>query len=123
MVEQPEHGPRWTAPAVGRAAGRFEAGDGLEGDRVHAIAHAAAGRPRIGAAGVPDAFGWHGARGCHLEAWTAQCHGDGPDTSLSPAILESSCPLAIAGSDLTMDRVQVKKSAKPYLNWNPDVHK
>ncbi|GAA1879210.1 hypothetical protein GCM10009753_03040 [Streptantibioticus ferralitis] len=68
---------------------------------------------------VPDGLEQHAAGGLHPQAGTAQLLGGGPVTSLSPAVLESSRPLAIAGTDPTMDRIQVKKHAKPISNRSP----
>lgn len=80
-------------------------------------------RPDAGVVTVPDGLERRDAGGRHPQAGTAQLLGGGPVTSLSPAVLESSCPLAIAETDPTMDRVQVKTRAKPISNRNPDIHR
>ncbi|GAA3485747.1 hypothetical protein GCM10018966_102800 [Streptomyces yanii] len=71
---------------------------------------------------VPDGLEQRDAGGRHHpQAGTAQLLGGGPVT-LSPAVLESSCPWAIAETDPTMDRVLVKKHAKPISDQDPDLH-
>jgi hypothetical protein len=93
----------------------------LKGDTAHAVAHPGGDRLDAEVVTVPDGLEQRDAGGRHPQAGTAHFLGGGPVTFLSPAVLESSCPLAIAGTDPTMDRVQVKKSAKPISNQNPDV--
>lgn len=88
----------------------------------NAIAHPGGDRLDVEVVTVPDGLEQRDACSRHPQAGTAQRLGGGPVTSLSPAVLESSCPLAIAGTDPTMDRVQVNKPAKPISNRNPDVH-
>jgi hypothetical protein len=114
-VEQWAHRVQWMTsasstekPWSGRAAGRFE-----HGVRV----------PSQGARVTVPGLEQRDAGGRHPPADTAQLVGGGPVTSLSHPVLESSCPLAIAGTDPTMDRVQVKKRAMPISNRNPDVHR
>jgi hypothetical protein len=95
---------------------------GLKGDMAHAITHPGGDRLVAEMVTFPDGPEQRDAGGRHPQAGTARLLGGGPVTSLSPAVLESSCPLAIAGTDPTMDRVQVKKRARPISNRNPDVH-
>ncbi|GAA3761399.1 hypothetical protein GCM10023082_64250 [Streptomyces tremellae] len=52
---------------------------------------------------------------------TARLLGGDALTSLSPAVLKSSCLLALAGPDPTMDGVQVKKYTKRISDRIPDV--
>lgn len=63
-----------------------------------------------------DGLGRRAPGGRHPQAGAEQFVGGGPITSVSPAVPEFSCPLAIAGTDPTMDGVQVKKQTKRILN-------
>lgn len=74
-----------------------------------------------GAVAVVDGFEEFDVRGCHPVAGAAQMPGGCPVTSPTPAALESFCPLAIAGTDPTMDPVQVNKRAKLVFNRIPDA--
>jgi hypothetical protein len=70
-----------------------------------------------------------GARGAPTRAGVVTAHGPAPHgraerghVSVSPAVPESSCPLAITGTDPTMDAVQVKKDANCISDRIPDIH-
>lgn len=119
----------------GPAAGRFDAAYDsprgehvgglvrrLEGYMAHAIAHAGGKRLDAEAVTLPDGDGQRDAGGRHPQACTAQLPGGSPVMSLVSCRTGVSCPLAIAGTDPTMDRVQVKKLAEPISNRNPDIY-
>lgn len=58
----------------------------------------------------------------HPWAGTARRLDGRPVTSLSPAALGSSRPSVMVGTDPTMDKVQVKKHAKPVTDRNSDIY-